>query len=205
MKKQRKLLSKIGGFDNPEKLNGWNVIQSFRQFGIEALFTKEEYNEFSFKLDHKYKWKCLKCGNIFEAHCHKTAHIKECEYLPRCWKCYPRISQYSKKEKQVLEFVKSIYDGVVEENARILMPTSENNWKRKHELDIYLPDLHLGIEFNGDHFHDYEMFPNAKINDEFKRIACESQGIKLIIIWEHDWDDNKEEVEDSIYQCLVKA
>ena len=103
------------------------------------------------------------------------------------------------------QFIKSVYTGIIEKNARILEPTEENGWEKRHELDIYLPELHLGIEFNGDYFHDYEKFPEVKKNDDFKKIACESQGIKLITVWEHEWDDSRISIENSLKQEFQNA
>lgn len=179
------------GFDNPEKLNGWLLIESFKKYGIIPLFSKEEYNKYSFKHFHKYKWKCTKCGNEFEAHVHRTMHVPEFPYLPRCLKCYPYLNGFSKKEKEVLAYVKSIYHGKIEENAKVLEPNEENGWKKAHELDIWLPELKVGIEFNGGYFHDYEKFPESEMNDALKKLQCEKQRIRLLDIWEQEWDMEK--------------
>lgn len=111
---------------------------------------------------------------------------------------------YSKQEKEVVAFIKSIYNGPVLENCfQILEPNEENGWKANHELDIYLPDLKLAVEFNGDYFHDYEKFPEVKVNDDFKRIQCEEKEIKLIVIWEHDWLKNRNEIEDILRKEIM--
>ena len=94
-------------------------------------------------------------------------------------------NKVSKGEKEVLEYVKSIYHGTIIENDRTQMePNAENNWLENHELDIWLPDIKVAIEFNGTYWH---ALPNIVESDYFKRLQCESKGIKLLSISEEDW------------------
>lgn len=96
----------------------------------------------------------------------------------------------SKGEKEVLEYVKSIYHGTIIENDRTQMePNSENNWLENHELDIWLPDIKVAIEFNGTYWHSLD---NIAESDHYKKIQCEAKGIKLISISESSWNNNKE-------------
>lgn len=93
----------------------------------------------------------------------------------------------SKGEKEVLEFVKSIYYGTIIENDRTQMtPNDENGWVENHELDIWLPDIKVAIEFNGTYWHS---IPNKIESDKFKKIQCESKGIRLLTISEYDWSN----------------
>lgn len=106
---------------------------------------------------------------------------------------------YSKGEKEVVKFVQSIYSGVILEGDRkTLLPTKKNGWKAGHELDIYLPNLHIAIEYNGDYYHDYVRFPDRKIQDEKKQNECKRLGISLITIWEHEWKKFKEKTKERI-------
>ena len=57
------------------------------------------------------------------------------------------------------------------------------------ELDIYIPELKLGIEFNGDYWHQTSVQDYNK--QIFKTNLCESKGIRLIHIWEHEWKNNR--------------
>lgn len=56
------------------------------------------------------------------------------------------------------------------------------------ELDFYLPDFKLAIEFNGLYYHCNKP-KNYHLN---KTIACNKIGIQLIHIWENDWMNNKD-------------
>jgi hypothetical protein len=61
---------------------------------------------------------------------------------------------------------------------------------KKSEIDIYLPDFKLGIEFNGLYWHN-ELFKtkNYHLN---KTIDCNTNGIELIHIFEDEWLYKKE-------------
>ena len=62
--------------------------------------------------------------------------------LPLCTICYPIGDSQSIKEKELLEFIKSIYSGEIIQSYRDGL-----------EIDIYLPELKLGFEFNGLYWH----------------------------------------------------
>ena len=111
-----------------------------------------------------------------------------------------KIYHTSKGEKEVLEFVKSIYHGTIIENDRTQMePNSENNWIENHELDIWLPDIKVAIEFNGTYWHSLE---NVSESDKFKRLQCESKGIKLFTISEEEWNSDKDSLKSSLSKMV---
>lgn len=83
----------------------------------------------------------------------------------------------SRKEKDLVDYIKSFYTGPVLENRRkIIYP---------NELDIYLPDLKLAIEFNGNYWHSIE---NGCSKDYHlrKSVLCKAKGIRLIHIYEFE-------------------
>ena len=60
--------------------------------------------------------------------------------------------------------------------------TAINRYKYKNrELDIYLPDLNVGIEYNGRYYHR-----NRTKQDNEKYSFFEDQGIRVIVIYEGD-------------------
>ena len=54
------------------------------------------------------------------------------------------------------------------------------------EIDIYLPDQRLGIEYNGAYWHREEVLRHPR-HHEYKAIAAERAGIRLITVWDFDW------------------
>ena len=98
----------------------------------------------------------------------------------------------SYSEKELVDFVKSIYfDEIVENTKRIIPPK---------ELDIYIPKMKLAIEYNGLYWHDEnhvdKNYHLAKTN------MCNKKGIDLIHVFEDDWLYKKEIVKSMIASRL---
>lgn len=123
-----------------------------------------------------------KCGNVFPQR--PEFHIGKKQGCPFCQHVV------SSGEKDVLAFVKEHTHCEVQNNVRIV-PDFFVGSKRIHkaELDIYIPELKLAIEYNGTHFHDISL--KGKGYHIGKRKACEWLGIRLISIWECDWQDDR--------------
>lgn len=98
-------------------------------------------------------------------------HCSECQAL--------RFS--SKPEKSIQAFMDSLV---------LLYRTHERSVVKKMELDIYIPDKKIGIEFNGLYWHD----ENHKTQSyhHAKWLAAKEAGVQLIQIWEDDWNRNPE-------------
>ena len=132
---------------------------------------------------HKSAKGCLKCSNI-----------------------------QSKPEEEIVNFIFSlISDGndcsIIRNDRNIL----NGNVKGK-EIDIYLPDYKLGIEYNGLLWHSRgttfpnNLDPNLKINHFNKTNSCDDLGINLLHIFENEWidEDKKEKWKSVIRNKLHK-
>lgn len=66
------------------------------------------------------------------------------------------------------------------------------------ELDIYIPEKHLAIEFNGSYWHSTEYVD--KYYHQKKTIECAKKGIRLIHVFEHEWvnNDTRKKIENII-------
>jgi len=105
-----------------------------------------------------------------------------------CSKCGNFDGNFSAKEKSVVEYVRSIYFGPILENKFSIIPPLE--------LDIYLPELKIAIEFNGLFYHnDLRKPPQYHID---KTNKCLEKGIQLIHIFEDEWDYSKEIVKNRL-------
>ena len=120
-----------------------------------------------------------------------------------CPICHPISSCGSGKETQLKNYIATLYANILYNDKEILAGK---------ELDIYLPDLKLGFEFDGTYWHADPRFYKADQLIEHKRITakeiwerdkekdnlCQSKGIKLIRILEYDWvhsnDSEKERI-----------
>ena len=174
--------------------NSYDRIISKWKNEVIPLFSKEEYvGFFGDSYGHVYKWKCVKCGKEFEQHLHGNTAVKI--MMPRCWHCYPNMNEQgqSYKEKEVLDFVKSIYDGEIIPNAHGIIG--------RKELDIYLPEKHLAIEFDGFYWHSEQKGKGESYHLD-KTNACAEKGIRLIHIFEDEWNLKQEIVKDRIRSML---
>ena len=96
----------------------------------------------------------------------------------------------SKAEDLLEEFIRTFYDGEILRNQSGIIG--------RFELDLYLPNIQLAIEYNGIRYHSIEM---GKPKDRIlrKSIACRNKGIRLIHIYEfEDFDIQKQLLKDLI-------
>lgn len=110
-----------------------------------------------------------------------------------CPKC---SGNESKLESELYEYIKSITDEKIERNLRNLMDDAK-------EIDIYVPSLKIGFEFDGLIWHS-ERFKSDKNYHLNKTNICLSKGIRLIHIFEDEWTLKKEIVKSRIKSLLHK-
>lgn len=108
----------------------------------------------------------------------------------------------SAEEKDLVDFIRSIYDGEIVENTRSIIHNDKTD--RGLELDIYLPEKKLAFEFNGTYWHSTQ----ANIPKRYhlnKSMLCEKEGIRLIHIYEDEWVTKREKIEQLIKIALGKV
>lgn len=111
---------------------------------------------------------------------------KGCKY---CW--YESYS--SKGEKEIAAWIESL--GVkVERNNRDALT-------KGLEIDIYIPLLRVGIEYNGCYWHSDKIERNKRKN-EFKHLCANTGGVKLLTVWDYDWQHKKDIVKRIIAHAL---
>jgi hypothetical protein len=122
------------------------------------------------------------CGNIY-----KTTRTNFVNNNRRCPFCTSNSSSF---ETEVLDYIESIYDGKIIHNDRTILDGKE--------IDIYLPDLGLGIECDGLYWHSEQILVSNKYNMNDisryhlnKTLDSKEKGIKLIHIFEDEWNNNK--------------
>ena len=78
---------------------------------------------------------------------------------------------------------------------------------RPKEIDIYIPELKLGIEFCGLYFHSENSLEEdrADENKHYKKmLMANSLGIRLITIFENEWNEKKEQIKGFLLSTLNK-
>jgi hypothetical protein len=107
-----------------------------------------------------------------------------------CTECNPIDKHQSGKEILLLNYIKSIYGEQLIQNFRI----------GRMEIDIYLPQLNLGFEFNGVWWHsDQYKEKNFHLN---KTKFFRERDIQLVHIWEDDWDMKSDIIKSQISNWL---
>ncbi len=119
--------------------------------------------------------------SLFNCDKEHTFEINQLNYHGRikyntslCTVCNPIGDSKSIKEKDLYEYIKSIYYGKIIQSYR-----------DKLEIDIYLPELKIGFEFNGLYWHsDKYKEKNYHLD---KTNWFKDKDIRIIHIWEDDW------------------
>ncbi len=104
---------------------------------------------------------------------------------------------FSQSEKAIVEYMRAFYGGPILENDRKVLGG-------KGELDIYLPEKGLAIEFNGCYWHSDAVWVSAcavppdetrlraKHRHFEKYKQCLQKGIRLLQIFEDDFEDRRD-------------
>ena len=115
-----------------------------------------------------------------------------------CYLCNPFGYHISGKQKNIFDYVKSIYSGNIIENDTSVLDGLE--------IDIYLPELKIGFEFNGDYWHmnplmyrydDENSSSHIKAIEQWEKdrqkiLLADKKGVKIYHIWEYYFSNNKD-------------
>jgi len=141
---------------------------------------------------------CKKCNHEFNR-LFKNGLWKKIE-CPDCNGYYSR----SKAENDIIDFLRSIGVGNIILNDRKILGGLE--------LDIYIPDLKIGIEYCGILWHSFgTTFPNnvdkekdAKYKHQNKMNRCNDLGVRLITIFENDWNLRRDIIKSMLSNKIGK-
>lgn len=162
------------------RINLWESrLKIAEDRNFEILSTKENYIN-----GENWTYKCKGCGEIIVT--------SKGPSDVRCYKCNPKHEFVSNKERLVAEWIQSIYSGTV--------ITSDRTMITPYELDIWIPERKLAIEFDGAYWHS-EKFKNKDYH-QHKSLLCMKKGIRLIhipeLIWEYKQDIIKSIIENAL-------
>lgn len=126
--------------------------------------------------------RCLECKTIFDAP--RRATMKGHVRCPNC--------KINGPEREIATFIQ-MFGRKVEFHNRTVLGDG-------YEIDILVPDVNLGIEFHGLHWHT----ENRKLH-AIKYIKAQEAGIHLIQIYSDEWDSRKHAVKALIQRRLKVA
>ena len=157
---------------------------------------KTKYSDIDF-INHIGNNLTYRCGCEEQNVCEMERSLFRFRYLNNinvCTKCVPISNSISQAEHEILEYVKSITNNtVISKNKSAIAP---------FELDIYIPELNIAIEYNGLYWHREE-----KVGKRYhitKTKMCEDNNIQLIHIFEDEWLQKKEIVKSILYNNIAK-
>jgi len=173
------------------KIKQINIDKYGTEYLIQAHITNfdkwddVEFNKENFLTDEKHVKvkKMMEFFNINESSCY--ARLKNLEIV------YKSRSGTSRYEQEILEFLQELnITNIIQNTKQIISPL---------ELDFFLPDYKLAIEFDGIFWHSEQMGKDINYHLN-KTITCESKGVQLIHIFENEWVQKED-----IIKSIIKA
>jgi hypothetical protein len=140
------------------------------------------------------KIRCLKCNQIYENRWYNLSLG-----WGKCPICHPKYIKNSKPQVEIYDFIKSSnplinivqsYNGLI--RSKINIPL---------ELDLYLPDKSIAIEFNGLYWHNDEIQKDNNYH-LYKTLECQNKGVRLVHIFEDEWIHKQDIVKNKILNII---
>lgn len=135
---------------------------------------------------------CKDCNSPFKVHraaaqntCCKTCNIRKRMDALRS------LDGVSSAENKIFE----LFPNFTEQNYRPV-------WMRGQELDLFDPKRNFAIEFNGCYWHSE--LKKARGYHQKKQDLCELHGVKLLQIWDIDWENREKLICSHIKRILGK-
>ena len=147
----------------------------------------EESDFISTSRENKYKFQCTRCHETFEDNIDDGR-------VPRCLKCFPILCGKSNGEIDLAEFIRKSMSCNILSNDRTLLG--------QKELDIYVPDKKIAIEYNGLFWHSERGGKKPYNYHLNKTKACESKNVRLIHVFEDEWLLKRDIVESKLNYIL---
>ena len=164
------------------------------KYGFTTAMSNHEFRKKNFKISNNLSYirydgdkiSTFYCeiGHEFQISSHNY-HSRIKNNLPLCTVCYPIGNSRSIKEEELYKFISSVYNGEIIQSYRDVL-----------EIDIYLPHLKLGFEFNGLYWHSEEYKEKSYHLEKTKYFN--EKDIRIIHIWEDDWDNKCDIIKSQI-------
>ena len=143
----------------------------------------DRYNNFNFTTHtgDTLSLVCDECGESYDIHRNSFRYRVSVNVNP-CTLCNPINEAASIQERELQKLVTDLVNGNCVLNDRSIIPPKE--------VDIYIPDKKIAIEYNGVFWHN-EMFVENDYHLK-KYLKCKSNGVSLIQIFQDEWENKKE-------------
>lgn len=146
--------------------------------------------------DH-LQFRCNVCSTDFQF---TKQYLRPSKYTSGlCPRCFRRNSPVSEKEKELFDFIYSLNQTAIQ---------SYRDHYHSKEIDIFIPSMNIGFEFNGLYWHSEEVlnYNNKSRTCDFEKSKeFNGRGIRLIQIFEDEWDLKQHIVKSRIKNILGKT
>lgn len=174
----------------------------FPQWFIDDLYYEEDKIKAKQKHLNTESIVSFKCplGHIYKQRVGNHLHVLTGRKGKGCPICFSKNLR-SQQEIEIDLYIQSL--GFQTEHRRFRNPF---NSRSRFEIDIYIPNKNIGIEYNGCFWHKTlpkDKHSRERMYHQKKYIACKELGIKLISIFEPDWKYRKEKIKQYLKDMLV--
>ena len=173
--------------EETKKLMHKKMDERFNELTIKKYEDEIEFIDTSDRMNIKYRCKEKGHENVEN---YQLLYKRRRACMPLCTACYKK-GVGSKGEHDLYEFICSLHNGAIKTDRTIL---------NGYELDIYVPEKKLAIEFDGLYWHN-ELMKEQNYH-LWKTEECEKQGIQLIHVFEDEWDYKQEIVKSRLKGLL---
>jgi len=111
-------------------------------------------------------------------------------------------------ETEILNLIKTVFPSA---NSKTFKNTDTKKFPlKRYEIDVYIPEIKKGIEFDGKYWHSFEALKKrknltedqARTYHEDKDAFFKSIGIDIFHIKEEDWYENKKQIKNEVTEFL---
>ena len=189
------------GFEHPwmNKDIHSKTIERFYDDYKFRINNKIDSNNFTFigfekKISTNLLFYCNKCNSNFKILTYQF-YYRMNSGVSICTNCFPISENASITQIEMYNYIKEIYDKEIILDAKNII--------NPYEIDIYLPDIKIGFEFNGLWWHSSK-FKSVTYHLN-KKETSEKNKIKLYTIWEDDWNIKRDICKSYILNKLGRS
>lgn len=189
-------LGKKHSDESKEKIKNASKILWIQKSGeiIEDFIQRaknENINVLSIEDNYWFNFKCNNCNNIF-SHTRQIFRHSTRDGKNICSVCHPRNKGTSLIEKDFFNEIKKIWPNAISNDRRLL---------GGKEIDVLIPEKKIGFEFTGLYWHSENNYKEPK-HLLWKQQYAHNKGIKLITIFEDEWNQKREIIISKIKSML---
>jgi len=159
-----------------------NVVSKLNSIhGDKFDYTNTIYRDSHTKIDVV----CKKCGKINSVLIHNHIKNGSCSYC-----------QISNGHRELIDYISGFNIDIIVNDRKIIHPL---------ELDIYIPNKNIAIEYHGVYRHSYDHVPTTheKLRHQRKALICRSSGIKLLQFFSYELERYPKIVKSMISHNLL--